>query len=349
MYSWIAQLEGLSPAELTVRAQAISPNDNGQLKYAAFFTMRDVNSTRLRELTANKKRYASGRREWNTDGRLIPMNTPNIADMNMIPLESYFPIGEEEMQHLDEGGRGNEQVIIDAIGADVPTRVDDLVEANYRQLELDCFEAWTKGTITAKDPATGLARTSSYGFASARYETAGTAWNNGSVNAYDLFIAAAKRGVDLMGGVSGALTRQSVLDAIMADAPTSGITGFRYTLGDITRRIQDELGSQFDFMAMENTVEVFDDGGVASSPQKVLPASVMAFLPPSGIVGDVARAPVVRARQIAREVPEARIDVRGQAVYYIEQNGGKGLTVQAQANMFPVPNEQNIFVVNTGA
>jgi hypothetical protein len=349
MYSWFALLEGLSPAELTRRAQAVSPNDNGQLKYDIFFNRRPVNSTRLREITANKKRYASGRREWNTDGRLIPLNTPNIADMNMLPLEAYFPIGEEEMQFLDEGARGNQQVVIDAIGADVPSRVEELVESNNRQLELDCFEAWTKGTITAKDPATGLARTSSYMFESSRYETAGTAWNDGSVNAYDLHLAAARRAIDAMGGISGALTRQSVVAAILADAPTSAITGFKYTQGDIQRRIQDELGYAFEFLTMENTVDVFPDGGVTSAPQKVIGSGILAFIPPGGIIGDVAAAPVVRARQIAAAVPEARIDVRGQTVYYIEENGGKGLKVQCQANLFPVPEEKNIFVVQTGS
>lgn len=349
MYSWIAQLEGLSPAELTVRAQAISPNDNGQLKYDIFFNRRNVNSTRLKEITANKKRYASGRREWNTDGRLIPLNTPNVADMNMLPLEAYFPIGEEEMQYLDEGARGNQQVVVDAIGADVPTRVDELVESNFRQLELDCFEAWTKGTITAKDPATGIARTSSYGFSSARYELAGTAWNDSGVNAYTLFVAAAKRAVDALGGISGVLTRSTIIDAIVADAPAPANGGFPFTLADITKRIQDTLGTGFSFLTMENSVEVFTDGGITSAAQKVLPAGIAAFLPASGIIGDVAYAPVVRARDIANRVPEASIDVRGQTVYYIEENGGKGLKVQAQANMFPVPNENNIFVVQTGS
>lgn len=347
MYSWIAQLEGLSPAELTRRAQAVSPNDNGMLKYGVFYRNRPVNSTRLREITANKKRYASGRREWNTDGRLIPLNTPNVADMKMLPLEAYFPIGEEEMQYLDEGARGNQQVVMDAIGADVPSRVEELVASNYRQLELDSFEAWTRGTITAKDPATGVARTSSYGFDATRYEMAGTAWNDNSVNAYDLYVAAARRAIDAIGGIEGALTRQSVVQAILADAPTSALTGFRYTKADIERRLSDELGYQMDFLQFENTVEVFNDGGIMSAPQKVLGAGLLAFRPIGGFVGDIAAAPVVRARQIAAQVPEARIDVRGQTVYYIEENGGKGLKVQVQANHFPIPDEKNIFVVDT--
>lgn len=348
MYSWIAQLEGLSPAELTVRAQAINPTEGGALKWDVFMPLRPVNSTKLKEITTISKRYASGRREWNADGRLIPLDTPNVVDMNMIPLEAYFPIGEEEMQHLEDGGRGNEQVVIEAIGADVPTRVDGLVESNWRQLELDTFEAWLKGTITAKDPATGRARTSSYGFDAGRYQTAATAWDDPAVNAWVEFLAAAKDALSSIGSLSGALTRQAVIDAIMADAPASAVTGFRYSLADLQRRMQDELGTSFSLMAHEGKVASFTDGGLTTTDVNVVGAGLIGFVPGSGQVGVNAAAPVVRARQIAREVPEARIDVRGQAVYYIEENGGKGLKVQAQANIFPVPSEQNVFVVDTG-
>lgn len=351
-FSWIAQEASLTAAALTVRAQAIDPFDRDQLKWDAFFTRRPVNSTKLREITTIDFRPAADRRAWNQRGRLIPLRAPSMRDIEMVPIEAQFKIEEEEMQRIAEGTlSASQETLRRIVGPTIPARTDGLVMADYRRLELDAFQAWSKGTITAKDPQDGKVATVSFGFPAGRYQTAGTAWNDPGQNAYQNLLAWVRDARSSIGmPIIGVIIKLPTLYAIQADAPNpfTNITGVQVTLSQLQQRISDDLGSAFQFFVMEHHIEQFTDGGIAVANVEVWPDQIIAAVPAGGIVGDIAFAPVLRAMELASQVPEANIDIRGVTVFHQTGNGGRELTVEAQLNAMPIPDEQRMFVINVG-
>lgn len=351
-FAWLAEEDELSPAALTVRAQTISPNDQDRLRWDVFFPRRNVDSTKLSEITTLDFRPVADRREWNQRGRYVPLQTPPRRDLEMVPIEAYFKVEEQELQTLAERTLStNERAFRDIIGAAIPDRTDQLVRADYRRLEIDAMTAWANGQIVAKNPQDGQTLAASFGFDAARMQTAGTAWDDVGENAYDLFLAWLESAVDYVGPIRGAVMRLATLKAIQADAPNPTVgapAGLTPTVRDVESRIQDELASQFEFLVIEDSLDVFDDGGTATTRTKVWPAQKVAALPAGVTIGSTAFAPVYRAMELARQVPGAGIDVRGVTVYHEGANAGRELTVEAQLNAFPVPDEQNVFVIDAG-
>lgn len=345
--SWIPTVDDLSPAALTVRAQAISPNDNGMLKWDAFFPREDVESVELEDVTTLDDRPTADRREWNAQGRNIPLRAPARRRVSIVPVEANSKIDEYEMQRLMERTRGNAEIIREIMEASIPGRVDKLTRAVYRRIEVDAFTAWATGILTQKNPQTGETYSASFGFDSARLLTAGTAWNDGSVDAYDLFIQFMRDAEEAIGPTAGAIMRTPTRNAILADAPTLA-GGAAMTLAQFEQRVQDDLGSAFSLITMESTVDVFTDGGTATASTKVWPAQRVAAVPAGLRVGKTAFAPVVRAMEVARQVPSAGIDQNGVTVYYQEANGGRELQIDVQANPATIPDEQKVFVTNAG-
>jgi hypothetical protein len=350
-FSWLAQEKKLTNAALTVRAQQISPNDEGRLLWDAFFPRRNVDSVKIGDIMNTVDfRPVADRREWNARGREIPMRTPTSGRLEMIPIESWFKVAEREIQELEERTLGNEGIFRQIIGASIPDRTDSLAQANYRRIEVDAFTAWALGQVTVMDPVRGSTATVSYGFNAARYEVAGTAWNNGGVNAYNLFLQWLARAVDLVGPIQGVMLRLATLNEIKNDAPNpfSNVAGITLTRAQLEQRIQDELGSSFAFFVNENTQDIFTDGGLDTVRTKVWPTGVIAAVPAGDVVGYTAFAPVARAFEVSRATPEAEIDVRGQTVYIETGNNGRDLTTECQVNAFTVPNENLIATVNAG-
>lgn len=347
MRSLIPVTNELSEGNLTVLAQTISPNDMGQLKWDAFFPRQDVDSVDLDEVTTLDFRPTSDRRAWNSRGRLIPNKTPDFRHLTIVPVEGYFKWGEYEMQKLQERAGGNEQVINQLIGNSVPDKVRQITEANYRRIEVDAMTAWSQGTVTVKNPQTGETYSVSFSFDSARLTTAGTAWDDPGVNAYDEFVAWLEDAVDAIGPFEGAVLRLPVLRAIQADAPDL-IGGVQMTRRQLSERISDDTGFPFNFFLFEDTVDVFTDGGIATTSTNVWPVGRVAAVPQGGRVGRTAFAPVSRAMDLASSLPGAGIDQRGMTVFYDEANTGRELTVEVQCNPFTIPNEQKLFVINTG-
>lgn len=345
-FTWLAELEDLSPAALTVRAQTISPNDRGNLLWDAFMPRRNVDSIKLAEMTDVIYRPAADRREWNQRGRVIPMVTPEMREMEMVPIEATDAIDEYEMQRLFERFMGNQALFRDQVRATIPQRSDVLVESNYRRLELDAFEAWSLGRITQRDPQKGTTYAASFGFDAGRYQTAATAWGDATLNAYDEFLAWLRDGLDQVGSVAGVMIRLSTLQAIQADAPTA--TGITLTVDQLAQQVAGDLGQPFEFYLNENTVHQFNDGGTDYAQVKIWPAQTLALVPRGDAVGSTAFAPVVRAMQLSGQVPEAGIDIRGVTLYHDAQNGSRRLSLEAQLNAMPVPNEQLMWVMNAG-
>lgn len=346
-FTWMAQVEELAPAALTVRAQTLSPNDNGRLLWDIFFPRVDVPSIDLQDISTLDDRPAADRREWGARGRLVPILTPAQRKLRIIPIEAYDKINELEMQKLMEGTFGNNAIVQDVIGVRIPDRTDRLAMACYRRLELDTMQAWSTGTITQRNPQNAAQTFSaSFGFPGSRIQTAGTAWN-AAANAYNEFVAWYEDGIEACGPGDGAVMRLATLREILADAPDlpNGVAMTRTQLAD---RVSQDIGQPFQFFVIENSLDVFDDGGVAVTRTKVWPAEQVAFVPAGREVGRAAFAPVVRAMELSSQVPEASIDVQGVTIYHDSGNGGRELEIDAQLNAMPVPDESKVFVIDAG-
>lgn len=349
-FSWLAAEEDLSPAALTLRAQTISPNDDGSLLWDGFMPRVDVDSTKVADITSLDVRVVADRREWNQRGRNIPLETPDTREIEFVPIESNFKLEESEMNKIMNEVRGNQDLFRQIIGARIPTRTDGLALANVRRLEMDTFEAWALGQVTQKNPQTGGTYVLDFGFDAARYQTAGTAWNDVGVNAYEEFKAWLEDAVDYVGPIRGAAMRRATARAIQADAPNPmpGLSDLTPTMSQVEERLSDELSMPFRFYILENSLDVFDDGGTAKTRTKVWAAQRVAVVPDGIRVGNAAFAPVLRAYDISQATPQAGIDLRGQTVYHDIANGGRELAVECQLNAFPVPDEQKLFVIDAG-
>jgi hypothetical protein len=332
-----------------VLAQALPPNDMGKLLWDAFYTRQNVDSVDLSTLAALDYRPTADRREWDGNGRRVPIVTPATKQVSMVPIEANFAIGEKEMQRLMERAAGNETIFRDQISADVPQRTELIAMACWRCLEIDAMRAWANGSIVQRNPEDASKTfTASFGFSASRYTTAGTAWNDASVNAYDLLQAWIVAAEDLVGTIEGAMLRLATLNAILADAPNlpNDVPMSRSMLED---RIQQDKGGAFQFFVNEQSVDTFDDGGTAYTRTKVWPVHKLAAVPQGQKIGTVAFAPVLRAWEIADVAgPGGGVDVNGVTVYPDITNAGKRLEVQAQLNALPVPTEQLLYVTDVG-
>lgn len=347
-FAWTQEIDELSPAALTVLAQAISPNDDGRLKYDVFFPRKPVDSVDLKGVEALDFRPASDRREWNQRGRLIPTKIPDKRDISIVPVEGNYLWGEYEIQKLNEQTMGNAAVVAEIMQAKVPDKVRQIAQANYRRIEIDAFTAWAVGTVTQRNPQNAAETfVANFNFDASRYQTASTAWNDAGLNAYDEFLAWLRDAINAVGLVQGVVLRQNAMLEILNDAPDLA-GGARMTLVQLEQRVSDDLGSQFRFYPMEDTVEVFTDGGTATSSTKIWTAQKVAAVPAGARVGYTAFAPVVRAMDIVRSMPGAGIDVNGQTVYYEEHNNGRELSVEVQVNALSVPEEKNLYVIDIG-
>jgi hypothetical protein len=264
----------------------------------------------------------------------------------MIPVEGYYKWDEYEINKLSARAAGNSEVINQIIGRSIPGKVTQIVQANDRRIEVDAFTAWATGTNVAKNPQTGTTHTVSFQFPGDRLTTAGVAWDDPGQNAYDLLISFIEDAQDKIGPVVGVVLRTALHRAIHADAP-NGPLGTIIPRGRLAESVSDDLGIPFNFFLFDDTLDVFDDGGIATTPTNVWPAGYIAAVPSGGVVGRTVFAPVVRAMEIARASGSPGIDTRGQTVYYEESVMGRDLTVEVQVNPFTIPNEQKLRVENT--
>jgi hypothetical protein len=350
-FAWIGQEARLSPASLTVQAQTVSPNDNGQLLWDVFFPRQNVDSVKLTSIYQNDFRPVADRREWNARGRLIPQVTPRIDQLEMIPIESYFKLGEREIQDILERTMNNADIFRQLVTTSVPDRADGLVMANYRRVELDAFRAWALGTITTTNPQTGATGSFGFGFEASRYQTAAPAWTGGSAGtAYARLMTWLEEGIQKVGPISGIMLRSATMRAIIESAPRQfDFQNIARTRPEAERLVADQLGiGSFRFYINERTLETFATAGIARTSTYVWPANRVAIVPANDRVGTTAFAPVARAMEISRAVPAAKIDIRGQTVYHEVENNGRGLTVEAQVNALPMPEERLTFVINAG-
>ncbi len=149
----------------------------------------------------------------------------------------------------------------------------------------------------------------------------------------------------------GAVMRQATYDAIIVDAPNFTSPTSTIVMGDaeFNRDIRRRLGFPFQIVIMEHQVDVFgDDGPHNYTRTNVWPAQHVALVPPGGRIGSTKFAPVLRAGELATDAPDAGIDRNSVTVYHFSDNSGKTLRVEAQINVFPVPVERWVFVIDAG-
>ena len=146
-FTWMQAEELLSPTALTVRAQTVDPTDQGRLLWDGFMPRRDVDQTKIASLSTQDVRVTADRREWNTRGRYIPLQTPPRSEIEWVPIESYFRIEEKEINDLQNEVRGNQALFREVVGSRIPSRTEELALANWRRLELDVMTAWANGEI----------------------------------------------------------------------------------------------------------------------------------------------------------------------------------------------------------
>jgi hypothetical protein len=347
-FAWTESIMDVSPAALTVLAQAVSPNDNGRLKWDLFFPRKDVDSVDLADVTTLDYRPPQIVANGTSVVALIPLKVPNTRKVSIVPIEGNYMWGEYELQKLNERALGNGAIIAQIMQSTVPARVEAISMANYRRLEVDAFYAWANGSIVQRNPQNAAETyTASFGFSSGRYQTAGTAWNDSSLNAYDELMSFMSDAITSVGPCRGIICRRNFVTEVLSDAPDLA-GGAKMTRVQLEQRIQDDLGSDFRFYETEDTVEVFNDGGTASTSTKIWTAHKIAAVPQSTAVGYSAFAPVIRAMDIARSLPQAKIDTNGQTAFYEEHNNGRELSVEVQVNAAPIPDEQKLFVIDVG-
>jgi hypothetical protein len=337
-----------SPLELTVLAQALAKYDQGELLWETFYNRQPVDSVDLMNVVTLDYRPAADRREWNARGRRIPLQAPARRQVSIVPIEANDKIDEKQMQTLGEQAGGNWAKVADIIGSSLPQRTQRLADSCYRRLEVDAMSAWALGSITGRNPENATQTyTASFGFSASRYTTAGTAWDNVGVNAYDLLLAWIAAAEDLVGQIQGVILRLATLNAILADAPNLP-NSVKMTRSELADRITQDMNQPFQFYVNEQSVDIFDDGGLTFTRTKLWPAQRIAAVPAGGKIGQVAFAPVIRAMEMVGTGGAAGVDVRGVAVYYDDANGGRELDIEAQLNALPIPDEQKLYVTNVG-
>lgn len=340
-------LQGVNEVDattLTVREQTRLQDNLPGLRWNAFFPRTNADSIRIAELRTLDLRPVADRRPWGGRGRYIPVETPNLALIEMLPIEAYTSYDEYSFQRLLQNNGQDIELMLRAAAVRIPERSQVLADANYRRVEIDAFEAWRTGTILAKDPESEQALTLSLGFDAGRYVTP-TAWS--TTTAYEEFLTHAFEAQNYFGSVAGAILRRSTLNAIQASAPV-GTSGFRPTIADLQGRITDELGTQFTFRVEERTQQIFTGAGNQRVDTKVWNGTEVGFIPGGIQIGQTHFAPVVRAQMMARALPSNYVDVRGVTLFYIGSDDAKSLTLEAQLNALPLPVEDNIYVVNAG-
>jgi hypothetical protein len=347
LIAYLESIEGLRSIDRTVSAQEVSPNDNGVLKYPIYFPPVDVASTKLSEIIIDTYRPTASRREWNGPERYIPLRTPSSLDLEMIPIGSYFTLGEKEIQRYEEISGGDEAVILRLAGADVNTRTDGLVEADYRRVEVDAHTLWATGRLVQDDPQTGRTVETNFGFDADRLQDAsGTPWDG--TNFYANLVSWLTDGKAAIGGTLGGVMLSEAKRRLVKASFTFPV-GVTQSYAYIEAAIADELGvADFRFVSNDDTLDLALDGGTKFDPGRVWPVNHLAAIPADGRIGRTARAPIAGLGALARQFPGAQVNRNGALIAYDRLNSGKGAKVRSQLHHMSIPNERRVWTINTG-
>ena len=344
-FDFLGKVTGLTAADLTVREQARLAQNPNEMRWRAIFPRTDASDLEISQLTKVDTRFAAEFREFNADGREIPEVLGPKVEANLVPMTATHHIDEKRLAKLRAPNPRIARLVEDGVIGDVrtwPTRLANAVEWGT---EYTAFTMWATNTITVKDPETGTSTTVSRGVSSDRYITESTAWNDGSVNAYDRLLFRLGEAQRLMGSVGAVRMRRATAEAVRADAP-NGPNALRPTIANIADRLSEEGFGQITLIIDERTVNVFDDGGSAYTATNLIPAEKVLFQPADGIVGATYDFPATRAYDYVSQ--DHRVNLNDTVVWYSEQNNGKTLLIEAEAIRLSLTDEQRVYVVDAG-
>lgn len=345
-FDFLGKVTGLTAADLTVREQARLAQNPLELRWRAIFPPVQANSLTVSQLTRPDTRLAAEYREFNADGREIPEILGPKVDAEMVPMTATHHIDERRLTVLRAPNPRIAQLVEDGVIGDVRTWPTRLANAVDWGTEYMAFLMWATNSITVKDPKTGKSTTVSRGIDSSRYITESTAWNDGSVNAYDRLLFRISEAQRLIGSVGAVRMRRATAEAVRADAP-NGPNALRPTIANIQDRLSEEGFGQITLIIDERTVDVFDDGGSAYTTTNLIPAEKVLFQPAGdGAVGATYTYPVSRAYDYV--AGDQRVNLNDTVVWYTPQNDGKTLKIEAEAIRLPLTDESKTYVVDSG-
>lgn len=343
--AWIEEVKKLSPAALTVRAQMLDPTDNGTLRWSTLFPREDVATHEATDLITKNFRPVGSRREWNAHGRRNVIKTPDTRKISIIPIETEDYISEKELVDLRDNFRNNQALMVDELKVRIPDRADSLAMMCWRTLEKDAMSAWLKGYFDQEDAQTGRVYRTYFGIDATRQTVAGVSWATGAYGKFIAWLKVAKTKVK--GGIIGVMTTSLVTQTIFDDAPVLA-NGQRMGYEEFYKDIRNRTGLNIVFVENDEHADFFVDGGTRTVEKRFFDEGYIAIIPTGGVVGKTAFAPVSRAQDLSAQVPDAKIDVRGVAVFHYAENDGKALKMQAQIDPMPIPTDEKIYATDTG-
>lgn len=343
-FAWIEEVRKLSPAALTVRAQMLDPTDNGTLKWQTLFPRVDVPTHEVTDLITKDFRPVGSRREWDAHGRRNVIKSPDTRKITIIPIETEDYISEKEFVDLKDNFRNSQALMVDELKVRIPDRGDTLAMMCWRTLEKDAMSAWLKGYFDQEDAQTGRTYRTNLGIDAARQTVAGSSWATGAYGKFIAWLKSAKTKVK--GGIIGVMTTSLVTQTIFDDAPVLA-TGQRMGYDEFYKDIRNRTGLNIQFVENDEHADFFINGGSRTEPRRFFDEGYIAIIPTGGVVGKAAFAPVSRAQDLSTLVPDAKIDVRGVAVFHYAENDGKALKMQAQVDPMPIPADEKVFTTDT--
>lgn len=339
---------------LTIREQtrlAENPNEN---RWHALFPRRGVNSIKLSELERPLElRLVADRREWNAKGRMAHLEHGPAREMEITPIEMEYVIGERELTLLRESGI--EAILRAGVIRTVDRWATALADYVDNGLEYEAFKGWQTGTIVARDAKTGQTATATLGISPDRYvvededygtleaTTPGSAWEQFLLRLEEseqFYRTAPAKAVRLRRAMLK-LLRQSAAQYYGVEAGTV------FTMQDVLDNLADEGYADFQFIVDERTLDRYTGAGFEHEAVKLVEETKLLFQPASGVIGFTPFAPVVRAYDFVGD-GEGDI-VRNIGIFLMEENEGKSLKIQAQANAVPLPDPEAVYVVDAGS
>lgn len=348
-FDWLARVAALTPENLTIREQARLAENPLSLRWQAIFPRIEAPSIRISEIQGVDFRPNGGRRDWNADGQELPERFGPAREWEMVPINPTKHLNERYMQLLRERAGRVDELIRAGIMRDVDGYASYLTDAVYRQIEADAFDAWFLNQIVVLDPKRDETVTVSMQIAADRYVVEPTAWSTPGV-AWARMVYHLRQARRKIGSVGAVRTRQAVIDAIVADAPVSA-TGYAMTTAEAETRLGQEVGSgqgTVRLVADERTYHKLGGAGTTSAETPYVPDGMIGFQPANGIVGRTHFAPVTRAYDYVSGAAVVRGVANDVVVMYHDENNGKTLLLEAQANAQSMPDQDTTYVVDTG-
>lgn len=341
-FDYLARIESLSPAALTVREQARLAQNPNELRWRDIFPRTDADDISINSLTAADYRPAADFREWNADGREIPEVLGPRVTAEMVPISATHHIDERRLQKLRQANPRISQLVTDGVIADVNTWPTKLADAVDRAIEKAAFQVWATNSFTVMDPKTGSTITLARGVSASRYVTEGTAWAT-VANSYDRLLFHLGEAQRLMGSVGVVRLRRATWAEVVKDAP-AGPNALRPTVANVADRLSEEGFGTITVVIDERAHDAFTDGGSVTAATNYIPTGKVLFQPAGGGVGNTHFAAVTRAYDYVAQ--DQRANLRDVVILHMPVNDGKTYKLEAEAIALPLTNEQTTYVVD---